>query len=229
VWAYDKNPFEAAITVNAAIDGSIALTPDAGVELTQSQAQAVTGVVVTSGSHGEQGKVWYYLIDCDNNDLDDVYSWLADQYVTSGSAPWLQSLRKERTRLLMRAGDTYYTEMVENHGVYVKNWNVGDVSYLTADDDSKYYPPVQVTFSLTNLIPGTEVGIYKDSDQSELFHQETSGSTATHPYTWSEDIPVYVQIHHVQYESITMANIVLGNSDQAIPVAQQFDRNYENP
>jgi hypothetical protein len=189
----------------------------------------VTGVVVTSGSHGAEGKTWRYQIDCGNNDLDDVYSWLSNQYVTSGSSPWLQDLRLARTKLLERSGDSYYTEMVENHGVYVKNWNIGTVSYLTADDDSKYYPPAQVTFSLTNLVPGTEVGIYKDVDQSELYHQETSGSSAAHPYTWSEDIPVYVQIHHVQYESITMDNIVLGSSNQSIPVSQQFDRNYDNP
>jgi len=229
IWTYAKNPFEAAIPVSAPVDSTIALTVDTGVELTLTQAQAVTGIVVTSGSHGAQGKVWYYQIDCGGNDLDDVYSWLSWQYTTSGSSPWLQDMYSERVRLLQRAGNTFYTEAIDGHGVYLKNYGAGDVSYMTADDDSKYYPPVSVDFTLTGLIAGTEVGIYRDSDQAELYHVESSGTSITYPYVWSGDVDVYVQIHHVQYESMTLNDIVLGSTDQSIPISQEYDRNYNNP
>ena len=105
----------------------------------------------------------------------------------------------------------------------------GDVDYMTADDGTKYYPPAMYDFKLTNLKAGSEIGIYKDSDKSEIYHLESSGTEATHSYQYIGDIDVYVIIHHIDYVPILMDTIVLSNADQSIPVSQQFDRNYKNP
>lgn len=229
-WGYGRDPVEGSLSVESAIYGTLTLTEDTGVELSQAAAQAVTGIGVTyhSTPYSAQGKNWTWVLDCGSNTLVNVYSWLSDQYVTSGSAyPWVDRMRIERTRLLRRLG-TFYTERVESHGVYLMNY-AGDVDYMTADDGSLYYPPTNVDFKLTNLRIGSEIGIYTSGSMTEVYHLESSGSTATYNYDWTGDQNVYVNIHHVDYVPITIENITLGSSDQTIPISQQFDRNYDNP
>jgi hypothetical protein len=105
----------------------------------------------------------------------------------------------------------------------------GDVDYMTADDGTLYYPPVNVDFKLTNLVPGSEIGIFSSGSMTEIYHVESSGSTATYNYDWTGDQSIYVNIHSVNYVPITIQNLTLGNTDQTIPVSQQYDRNYNNP
>lgn len=229
-WAYGKDPTQAAMTINGGIYGTLTLTTDTGVELSQAQAQAVTGVTVGyhSTPYSAQGKDWTWVVDGGDNTLVNIYSWLSDQYVNSGSAPpWLDQMRLERTRLIERSG-TFYTERIESHGVYIMNY-AGDVDYMTADDGTLYYPPVNVDFKLTNLVAGSEIGIYTSGSMTEVYHLESSGSTATYNYDWTGDQSVYVVIHSVNYVPITIENLTLGNTDQTIPVSQQYDRNYDNP
>lgn len=86
-----------------------------------------------------------------------------------------------------------------------------------------------VNFSLTGLVDGTEVRIYRVSDDVELYGEEnSSGGTVTYQYNYTSDTPVYIHIHHVQYVPIRL-ELSLTADDASVPVQQRFDRAYSNP
>ena len=85
-----------------------------------------------------------------------------------------------------------------------------------------------VTLSLSGLIPGTEVRIYQLSDMTELAGIESGTTGFTYSYTYTVDIPVYIQIISLSYEDITLY-YTLNASSSTIPISQKIDRNYNNP
>jgi hypothetical protein len=68
----------------------------------------------------------------------------------------------------------------------------------------------------TNPATATEIDGIENSGTSFNFTQTESGNDG------------YIQIHHIQYESITL-ELTYGSTDQSIPIQQRFDRNYNNP
>jgi hypothetical protein len=68
----------------------------------------------------------------------------------------------------------------------------------------------------TNPATATEIDGIENSGTSFSFTQTEAGSAG------------YIQIHNIQYESITL-DLTYGLTDQSIPIQQRFDRNYNNP
>ena len=86
------------------------------------------------------------------------------------------------------------------------------------------------TFSLTNLQTGTEVRVYRASDEVEIAGVEaTAGSTFAYDYLWSANVPVIVTVHKPGFVFQRITTFILTSANQAIPIFQQADRTYANP
>ena len=84
------------------------------------------------------------------------------------------------------------------------------------------------TFTLTGLVPNTEVRVYRKSDGVELAGVENSGTTFSFDYNYTGDVPVDVFIHNIEYVWIGIESTLTANG-VTIPIQQRFDRNYVNP
>lgn len=97
---------------------------------------------------------------------------------------------------------------------------------------SAQYPleSIATSLSLTNLVTGTEIRVFKTSDDSELGGIENSETDFTYNYIWEgTDINAYIVIHSLGYVPIRYTNQVLGRNGLILPIQQQIDRVYENP
>lgn len=102
------------------------------------------------------------------------------------------------------------------------------------------------TLSLTNIVAGSEVRIFAQSDLTEQgggieqIGITTPGSgwaaiaedspptryTATYTYPYSTDVPVFITVLDVEYEIVREAD-TLNNSSRSIKINQIFDRVYD--
>jgi hypothetical protein len=102
------------------------------------------------------------------------------------------------------------------------------------------------TFIVTNVVDGSEVRIFKQSDLSELGGAENVGASpsglsnvsvasdpdnagrykVTYSYAYTADIPVYVVVFHTAYQALRPA-AVLKSTDGTLQVAQIPDRQYD--
>jgi len=86
------------------------------------------------------------------------------------------------------------------------------------------------SISFTGLVAGSEVRLFKVSDDSEISGgAESSGTSHTFNFTHTVDVPVYAVILSLGYENIWTGDLALTNSPQSIPVSQRRDRVYGNP
>ena len=63
----------------------------------------------------------------------------------------------------------------------------------------------------------------------EIDGVENSGTTFSHQYIFGGNQNVHVIIHHLDFIWQRIDGLVLGNTDQSIPIQQQTDRNFSNP
>jgi hypothetical protein len=84
------------------------------------------------------------------------------------------------------------------------------------------------TLTLTNLIAGSEVRIFRISDSVELGGVESSGTSFAHAYTYVSDVAVYIIVQKTNYEWQRLDE-TLGADDKTVRVLQRADLNYANP
>lgn len=145
-------------------------------------------------------------------------------------------------------GNTYDIENASSGTVIIRRVNGSNPStYInTSGGTTVFVTPF--TFTISNIINGTEIRILKQSDLSELAGAEVVGSspsglnnltvgndpdnagryTATYEYDYSADVPVYVVIFNTGYKALRPA-FILKATDSVLQAAQQLDRQYLNP
>lgn len=104
------------------------------------------------------------------------------------------------------------------------------------------------SFIVTNIIDGSEVRIYKQSDLSELGGAENVGASpsglnnvtvasdpdnagrykVTYQYNYVSDLPIYIVVFHNSYQALR-PSFTLKSTDSSLQVAQNIDRQYYNP
>lgn len=80
-----------------------------------------------------------------------------------------------------------------------------------------------VTVTLTGLVTGTEVRVYKTSDDSVVDGTESSGTSFA--FSAASGLGVYIRIFHVDYLPADIIGYTIPGSATSIPVQQVFDRN----
>lgn len=104
----------------------------------------------------------------------------------------------------------------------------------------------QRTFTVTNIVSGSEVRLYKQSDLTELAGVESIGSvtggdtltvsgpdvngrySGSYTYSYSADTPIYVVVHSLSY-LYDRKEFTLEDADSSLQISQVADRNYSNP
>ena len=94
-----------------------------------------------------------------------------------------------------------------------------------------YQYPLDVIYknvSITNLVAGTEIHIYKTSDMVELAGIESSGTSFTWEYL-ADDTSVFITMIKPSYKWVRYNDIILSSSGVSIIATQQQDLGYANP
>jgi hypothetical protein len=100
------------------------------------------------------------------------------------------------------------------------------VTQMMADDGTYYVSPTFAT--INGLAIGTEVRVYKVSDDSEMAGIEaTAGTFFTFSYSYVADIPVYIVVFALDKLPIRFT-LTLGATNSTIPIQQIIDRVYNN-
>lgn len=125
---------------------------------------------------------------------------------------------------------------------------ISTTSTLAAQVANMYPLDDPVDFYVTNIIDGTEVRIYKQSDLSELGGAENVGASPSglngvtvdadpdnagryrvkYSYYYASDLPVYIVVFHNNYQALRPA-FTLKATGGSLQVAQNTDRQYYNP
>jgi len=85
-----------------------------------------------------------------------------------------------------------------------------------------------VTLTISGLIAGSEVRIFRTSGDVELAGVETSGTSFAYQYNYTGDVNVYVIVLNTYYV-FRKFNAVLTDTNVSIPATQRPDRDYYNP
>jgi hypothetical protein len=214
----------------------------------QATADAVTGVTVTD--HGASpvtwnGFTWSITITGDlsvNSGLTAELLWAHVKSQISKTATW-----GGKSGILWHvlvdenpSGSGYISQRGRSGGAgaTLKGVRVVDqtgnpfpgfVSF-TADSGAAYILPVSSSFTLTGLQVGTEVHIYRVSDDFELAGIEaTAGTTFSYSFFWTANVPIYVTIIKPGFRWIRINGESLTSVAQSFPIFQQADPTYNNP
>lgn len=85
------------------------------------------------------------------------------------------------------------------------------------------------TLTLVGVVSGSEVRIYDTTTNEELYGVETTDGITDPAYTYTDTGVADIVVHNIEYEYLRVNDVTLGSSDSELPIAQVFDRNYENP
>ena len=133
-------------------------------------------------------------------------------------------------------------------GVLLTNIAGTDVNNyeVVADDGVTYAEPIQVTLTINNIQPGTEIRIYTNPGLVEIAGKEDVGGggapnsdkllsqsgpdaaglyTVSYSYIYSSDIDIYVVAHNVAYQWVRLET-TLTNQNGSLQLAQIPDRQY---
>lgn len=94
-----------------------------------------------------------------------------------------------------------------------------------------YQYPLDVIYkdvSITNLVAGTEIHIYKTADMVELAGTESSGTSFTWQYL-ADDTSVFITMIKPSYKWVRYNDIILNSNGVSIIATQQQDLGYSNP
>jgi hypothetical protein len=90
-----------------------------------------------------------------------------------------------------------------------------------------------VTLTFTGLRDNTEIRIYTAGTTTELAGIENATAGSPDARTFAAAIAggtsVDYVIHNIDYESIRVESFTWPSTNQSLPVAQRFDRNFNNP
>jgi hypothetical protein len=136
------------------------------------------------------------------------------------------ALETQRGRLFGSAGAALKgVRVIDTTGAEIPGF-----ARMQADDGSYYIPAVASSFNLTNIQTGTQVRVYRASDDVELAGTgATAGSTFSYSYTWTADVTVFVTISKLGFRWIRLDGVTLTAASQTVPVFQQADPAYFNP
>jgi hypothetical protein len=199
------------------------------------------GITVTN--HGVspvtwQGKQWSITITTTNDALtsDQICNYLnynISQIAVfngfSGHA-WPNMVVPEgsacttlRGRLMGSAGATLKgIRVVRSDGTTA----VPGFSKMTADDGTFYTPPLVVSFTITNLIAGSQVVVYNTGTTTERYRNNSTGTSITWTEGYTSDATVDYTIQKVGYLPIRVVGSVVSSSAISIAATQIADRSY---
>lgn len=131
------------------------------------------------------------------------------------------------------SGTSGNESIYNNSGQHVKlTIDGGDVpSYRNGSGATTQIVTGQRTLTLTGIVSGSEVRIFDQSGPppTELGGSESSDTTFQYSYTYSASTYVDIVVYKVDYEYYRVEDYLLLDANSSLPIAQQIDRQYQNP
>lgn len=228
------------------IAGTVVLANGNGTQFIFGEVLEVGGSPYASASvlasEGGFSGSYTWVVEGGGAAMTNIYDHLAakmDQFpldsIYEDVIIWGQAIQ---TQLLYVGGAGYFTNRNSNleEGVWMGGRGGGTIAYFTSDEGYQYIPPVSYTFTLTNLIDGSEVRIFESgSGEFNSLGDEITGVEScsnqefSYTYTYAADVVTNIAILNTQYEYILIEELTLTNANSSIPIQQRFDRNYYNP
>lgn len=142
----------------------------------------------------------------------------------------------EQSQLVFSGADGFFTSrnVRRTEGVWISGRGAGAINFFTDDDGVTFTPPVNRTYTITNLVAGSEVRIYDDPSLDinlpgdEIDGIETSGTSFAHAYQFTASQDVIVQVFDLDHKPVRFQDS-LGNADKNVQVFQIPDPNFTNP
>lgn len=123
--------------------------------------------------------------------------------------------------------DVYLNHASDN--LTVDNTGISNASTYISSGSGTVTFNTPVVFLVTQLKTGSEVRLYRVSDDQELgIGVESSGTTWQYNYSWGGDVPCYLVVLHIDWVILRIP-ITLIATDQTYPVSYVTDRVYDNP
>jgi len=225
---YGKVPLELSQDFNKSVAEKIILSTDSNITLSYSAAMAVSGVVINSGVFADRGRnIYSYQVDCGGNTLSDAFHNLAARMATHDTNDTSALMARTRSIEVIKTADG--NSFFGTTGYLIVNYS-GTLSFTVANDGTKYTPLAYSTYTVTNLIPGSEVRVYDTETGLEVGGTEaTLSNLYAHQYDYvGTNMDVTFVVFHKNYQPLTF-NATLDGALTSTPVFQIFDRVYYNP
>jgi len=205
-----------------------ALSFSAGENL---QVSAVTRAKATNPLVALDFTWW---IDCNSYSLQVVYDYiqarLAEDTPSATAVSIIEWGEDEWAQPMFLNTNGWKSERNVNltEGWFLANKGTGTIDVWTSDDGTEYNPPVTRNFIISNLKSGSEVRVYRTSDDEQLGGTESSGTSYTYQYSYTSDIPIYFVVVSVDYLNLKQNGTLL-DQDQTTPVSQIPDGVFSDP
>lgn len=225
---YGKTPLELSQDFSKSINEKVILSTDSNITLSHEASMAVSGVSIVEGVFSDRGRnIYSFQVDCGGNTLSDAYHNLAARLATYDANDTSALLARTRSIEVIKTADG--SSFFGTTGYLIINYS-GTLDFTVANDGTKYTPLAYSTYTITNLITGSEVRVYDTDSGLELGGIEaTVSSVFAHQYEFiGLNTNVTFVVFHRNYQPVTF-NAVLDGSTAATPVFQIYDRVYYNP
>jgi hypothetical protein len=110
----------------------------------------------------------------------------------------------------------------------VQGFYLNGITTLAQQQAAIYVDTSQAKLELTGLIAGSEVRVYRTSDEAELAGIEASETTFSYTYEWSSNFDVDIVVFRIDYIPVRLT-LALTSTGLSAPIQQRFDRVYLNP
>ena len=194
----------------------------------ETYASGVYGVTLGFGAFFDEGGNEYAcIVDCGQNNLNDVYHNLAYRFATYDEND--TDATKGRNFASAVLSSTNGTNFQGQRGFLITNYT-GVLDYTEANDGTRYTPPRYSLLTFSGVERNSEVRIYEQTNGTELGGTENVLSdswTYSYLYSGTSQLATAV-IFHPNYDPVSF-EVNIDGSDTSIPVTQRFDRVYTNP
>lgn len=217
---------------------SFFLSQNRNVTLSQAAADAISGVSVTFHNTPVAWRSFNWSITIQisgSTTREEAWQYIHSQLTKSTAFAGRSSgasIHNLWPNFEQTESEEYYNETTESYdrkGVRIVTDTDNPFPGVTAmesDDESVYVPPTSATFTISNIVPGSELVLKIGT--FILFKVDPTGSAAAYNYEYPGfDQSVDVFINQEGYEFFISRNILLGSVNQSLRAEQVVSSGYE--
>lgn len=223
--------------IGDAVSGTIVLKNWNGTEFTDNQTITDTGTFSATTDTAGFYQEYTWLVECNALALTTVYDYLAAKMAQSTLDTTFDKVHEwgadEQAQLMYNTTSGYTTlrNATKTEGVWLSNKGSGTIAYMTSDAGTQYVPPVQYTFTLSNLDTGSVIRIFQDDGNPKtdplLAETDNSGTSFAYNYIYGgSDVDIYVVVISMT-DLIQRLPYTLSNANQTQVNPQSVDRVYK--
>ena len=178
--------------------------------------------IVASGITNDGSLLWNDSIDIENcsflGNVNPATTAAAIEHPGSAGSPYTYDA-------LNFSGNDYDINNTSGNSITIDATNSANPSTSKGSSVTINNP---ITYELTDLVAGSEIRLFRVSDNVELDGIESSTTTFEYNYNYGGDVDIFIIIQKINYEWLRI-DVTLGSTNVSQKVFQRSDRNYVNP